>query len=65
MSDDNRFEHGDWVQHLFTREKGIVLEVSKLSRQQVVLVQWAKRTQQNWVNMDILIAIKPPVDDPN
>ena len=64
MSDDNRFEHGDWVQHLFTREKGIVQEVSKVGRDQV-LVQWVERTQQNWVNADILIVVEPPVVDPN
>jgi hypothetical protein len=60
-----QFEQGDWVQHLFSREKGIVQEVIKVGHDQVVLVQWVKRTQQNWVNADILIAIEPPTSDPN
>ena len=48
----------------FHPRKGIVQEVSKVGRDQV-LVQWVERTQQNWVNTDTLIAIEPPTSDSN
>jgi len=64
MSEDNQFKPGDWVQHLFTREEGIVQEISEVGRDQV-LVQWVERTQQNWVNTDTLIPIEPLINDSN